>query len=291
MDVESLQAFVAVARAGGFSAAARQAKVTQPSLSRRVQSLEHEVGARLVVRSPRGVQLTRAGERFLEHAERALRALEAGVSEVDELTDRPHGTVTIGAISTVSAYVLPKLVAAFLAEHPAVDVRIREGFPAELEDLLARGELDLAIFTLPVRRGDLAARRLWSEDYVLAVPPGHALVGARKIDLADVVNERFVVIPGAAATIAYEAVCEARGVVAKIAVRTESVESLRRLVAHGIGVGLVPRIAIQEDSVHVVEVGKGRVVRQVALVHRGEGTLTAAARVLRTMIHARANVR
>ncbi|MBX7197043.1 MAG: LysR family transcriptional regulator [Sandaracinaceae bacterium] len=286
MEVETLRAFVAVARAGGFSAAARQENVTQPSLSRRVQALEKEVAARLVVRTPRGVQLTRAGERFLEHAERALRALQAGITEVGELHERPQGTVTVGAIATVAAYVLPRVIAAFLAEHPEVDVRIREGFPTELEELLARGELDLAIFTLPVRRGDLSARRLWSEDYVLAVPPGHALVGARKVDLSDVVREKFVVIPGAAATLAYENACAARGVVAQVVVSAESVESLRRLVAHGIGLGLVPRIAVDDPS-HVVEVGKGRVVRQVALVHRGEETLTAAGRALRTAIHAR----
>lgn len=127
------------------------------------------------------------------------------------------------------------------------------------------------------------------ERYVLAVPPGHALSGSRKVDLSEVVDERFVVIPGAAATAAYQNACEARGVASKVAVQTESVESMRRLVAHGIGVGLVPRIAIEEEgALHVVEIGKGRVVRQVALVHRGEGTLTAAARALRTMINSRA---
>src|SRR3954451_6907787 len=100
MELDAVRAFVSVARAGGFTAAAKNKGVTQPSLSRRVQQLEAEVGTRLVVRAARGVSLTRAGERFLVHAELALRSLEAGVIEVDELSEKPHGTVAIGAMPT-----------------------------------------------------------------------------------------------------------------------------------------------------------------------------------------------
>ncbi len=286
MDLEALRAFVAVARAGGFSAAARAASTTQPSLSRRVQQLESGVGARLVARSPRGVTLTRAGERFLIHAERALRALEAGVTEVEELNERPRGAVTIGAIPTVGAYVLPAIVDAYLHEHRDVRVSLREGFPNELEDLLARGELDLAVFNLPVRRGDLSARKLWTEDYMLAVPPGHRLANSKRVDLPDVVDEAFVVIPGATATRALEAICESKGVELRIAVETEGVESMRRMVARGLGIALLPRLIVESDpsDVRAIDIGKGRIARQVAIVHRGEGYLTAAARAFRTML-------
>jgi DNA-binding transcriptional LysR family regulator len=286
MDVEALRAFVAVARAGGFSAAARAASTTQPNLSRRVQQLESQIGARLVARSARGITLTRAGERFLVHAERALRAIEAGFTEVDELNERPRGTVTIGAIPTVGAYVLPAIVSAFAAAHPDVRVSLREGFPNELEDLLARGELDLAVFNLPVRRGDLAARKLWTEDYILAVAPTHRLAGSKRVDLPDVIGESFVVIPGATATRALEAACEAKGVEPRIAVETDGVESQRRMVARGLGIALLPRLIVESDpsDVLAIEIGKGRIARQVAIVHRGEGYLTAAARAFRTML-------
>lgn len=286
MDLDSLRAFVAVARAGGFSAAARAAATTQPSLSRRVQALEQQIGTRLVARSARGITLTRAGERFLVHAERALRAIEAGVTEVDELNEKPRGTVSLGVIPTVGAYVLPAIVAAFAAEHPNVRVSLREGFPHELEDLLARGELDLAVFNLPVRRGDLAARRLWTEDYILAVPPNHRLADSKRVDLADVVDEPWVVIPGTTATRALESACEAKGVEPRIAVETDGVESMRRLVARGIGIAMLPRLIAEShpSDVRAIDVGKGRIARQVAIVHRGEGYLTAAARAFRTLL-------
>jgi DNA-binding transcriptional LysR family regulator len=286
MELEAVRAFVAVARSGGFSAAARASGATQPSLSRRVQQLEKQVGARLVVRAARGVSLTRAGERFLVHAERALRALEAGVTEVDELAEKPHGAVAIGAMPTVGAYVLPDVVARFRREHPDVVVRIREGFPDELEDLLARGELDLAIFNLPVRRTDFATRKLWTEDYLLVVPHDHRLAAHKKVDLHEVVREPLVVIRGATATRVLEAACEEAGVPPRIAIETDGVESVRRMIARGLGVGLLPRLIVKdsEDDLRAIDVGKGGLRRQVALVHRGEGYLTAAARRVRTLV-------
>ncbi|MGZ3421150.1 MAG: LysR family transcriptional regulator [Polyangiales bacterium] len=287
MELEAVRAFVAVARAGGFTAAAKSTGATQPSLSRRVQQLEAEVGTRLVVRAARGISLTRAGDRFLVHAERALRSLEAGVTEVDELSEKPHGTVAIGAMPTVGSYVLPEVISLFHERHPEVVVKMREGFPEELEELLARGELDLAIYNLPVRRADFAVRRLWQEDYLLVVPADHRLASAKKVDLAEIVRDPLVVIRGAIATRALEAACEEQGVPPKIVIETEGVESVRRMVVRGLGVALLPRLIVDEEfelGLRAIEVGKGAVRRQVALVHRGEGYLTAAARALRTLL-------
>lgn len=278
---------MAVARAKGFTAAARLTRTTQPSLSRRVQQLETEVGARLVVRASRGVALTQAGERFLAHAERALRAVEAGVTEIEELTEKPHGVVAIGAMPTAAAYALPDVIATFLARHPEVLIRTYEGLPAELEERLARGELDLALYNLPVRRPDLAARRLWQDDYVLVVPAHHRLAAAKKVDLVDVATEPLVVIRGATATAALTSACEEKGVSPRIVVETDGVETVHRMVARGLGVAVLPRLFVGEESasrVRRVEIGKGNLRRQVAIVHRGEGYLTAAARAFRTLL-------
>lgn len=287
MDLEALRAFVELGRTRSFTAAAGALGTTQPSLSRRIQHLEREVGSRLVVRSARGASLTPAGERFVVHAERALRAIEVGVSEVDELTEAPHGAVAIGTMPTVSTHFLPAVVARFAAQHPAVLVKIREGFPHELEDLLARGALDLAVMNLPVRRGDLSARKLWQEEYWLVVPEAHRLAGAKRVDLVEVAGEPLVVIPGVPATHALEAACEERGVPPRIVVEADTLESVRRLVERGIGIALLPRIlAAASDlrGVRAIEVGRGGLKRQVALVHRGEAYLTAAARALRSLV-------
>ena len=98
--------------------------------------------------------------------------------------------------------------------------------------------------------------------------------------------ESFVVIPGTTATRALESACEAKGVEPRIAVETDGVESMRRMVARGLGIAMLPRLIAESDpkDVRAIDVGKGRIQRQVAIVHRGEGYLTAAARAFRTLL-------
>jgi DNA-binding transcriptional LysR family regulator len=288
MDVDQLRAFVAVARTGRFTRAARRLGTTQPSLSRRVQQLEVQVGTKLVVRTPAGVVLTSAGERFLTHAELALASIDAGKTAIDELSGEPRGVVTLGSQPTISAYVLPSLLARFHEQAPSVVLRLREGLADQIEERLASGELDLALMNLPVRRLDLAAQKLWQEEYLLAVPAGHRLASAeRAVTLADVVGEPLVVVPGATATLALFAACEERGMRPNVVVDADNLEAVRRMVERGLGIALLPRTmaqATQGPKLRVIELARGGVRRQVALVHRGEAFLTAAARSLRGAI-------
>ena len=127
MDVDQLRAFVAVARAGRFTRAARQLGTSQPNLSRRLQQLERQVAAKLVVRTPVGVVLTSAGERFLSYAESAIAAVDAGRTALDELGGQPRGAVALGSQPTIGAYALPEALARFHAEQPGILLRLREG--------------------------------------------------------------------------------------------------------------------------------------------------------------------
>lgn len=288
MDVDQLRAFVAVARARRFTRAARTLGTTQPSLSRRVQQLEKAVGAKLVVRTPAGVVLTSAGERFLGHAERALASVDAGRTAIEELSGEPRGAVALGSQPTISAYVLPALLARFLARHPEVVLKLREGLADQIEERLASGELDLAIMNLPVRRLDLAAQKLWQEDYMLVVPVGHRLAAVeRAVTLGDAVSEPLVAVPGAQATQALFAACEEKGVRPRVVVDADNLEAVRRMVERGLGVALLPRTmaeATDARRVRALPIARGGVRRQVALVHRGEAYLTSAARALRATI-------
>ena len=288
MDVDQLRAFVAVARARRFTRAARALGTTQPSLSRRVQQLERALGSKLVVRTPAGVVLTSAGSRFLAHAERALASLDAGRTALDELSGEPRGTVSLGSQPTISAYVLPALLARFQASHPDVVLRLREGLSDQMEERLASGELDLALMNLPVRRLDLAAQKLWQEDYLLAVPVGHRLASSdRAIALGDATGEPLVVVTGAHSTQALFAACDERGVRPRVVVEADNLEAVRRMVERGLGVALLPRTMAQATDtrrLRTVEIARGGVRRQIALVHRGESYLTAAARALRALL-------
>jgi LysR family transcriptional activator of glutamate synthase operon len=288
MDADQLRAFVAVARARRFTRAARTLGVSQPSLSRRVQQLERDLGARLVVRTPSGAVLTSAGERFLPHAERALASIDVGRSALEELSGEPRGAVGLGSQQTIAAYVLPAVLARFHARHPSIVLRLREATTEQVEEKIAAGEIDLGLMNLPVRRLELAVHRLWQEDYLLVVPPNHRLASiGRSVALAEAAGEPFIVIPGIPSTAALLAACEERGVPPRIMVETDTMEAVRRMVELGMGVSLLPRTMAQAADarrLRSVEISRGGPRRHVALVHRGEAYLTAAAKALRALI-------
>ena len=288
MDVEQLRAFVAIARARRFTRAARQLGTSQPNLSRRLQHLERELAAKLVVRTPGGVVLTSAGERFLGYAERAIASVDAGRTALDELGGQPRGAVALGSQPTIGAYALPVALARFHAEQPGIVLRLREGLAESIEERLASGELDLGLLNLPVRRVDLSAQKLWQEDYLLAVPAGHRLAASdRPVALGEAATEPLVVVDGVASTAALVAACEERGARPRIVVEADNLEAVRRMVERGVGIALLPRImaeAAVSDRMRTVEVARGGLRRQVALVHRGEAYLTGAARALRSTL-------
>jgi DNA-binding transcriptional LysR family regulator len=287
MNSEELQAFVTVARTKRVTAAARELGVSQPALSRRLAALEKEIGARLLLRSPTGLVLTNAGERFLSHASRALASLSAGVQELQTLTGEPRGAVSLGSGATVGAYALPDVLATFHAKHAEVVVRLREGLPDELEALVLRGELDMALLNLPVASVDLTVQKLWREDYLLAVPASHRLASSKQpIALAETAGEPLVVVPGVPSTRALEEAAAQRGVKRRVVLEADNLESVRRMVARGLGVALLPRLMtrVALRDVRYLEVGKGNLKRQVALVHNGQAYLTAAARALRDVL-------
>ena len=176
----------------------------------------------------------------------------------------------------------------YVVTDPEVVMRLREGKAEELEEQVAKGELDLAVLALPVRRVDLVVQKLWTEDFVLAVPRGHKLAQSKgPVPLRAVLGEPLVVVPNVAATRALEAMAEAAGEPLRIVLTTDNPEGMRRMVERGLGLSLMPSLMARERGsrgFEVVEVGEGGVKRQVALLHRGESYLSAAARVLKNTL-------
>jgi len=287
MDENELRAFTVLARELRFTRAANLLGVSQPTLSRLVQRLEKQLGAKLVVRGPQGVVLTDAGEHFLSHAARALASIDSGIAEVSELSGEPRGEVKMGALPTIAAYVLPPVVAAFHKAHPAVKLIIHEGFSGALEAKVVRGELDLAMVQYPPKSEEVSALLLWHEEHRLAVPPQHRLAGSKKpVDLQTLVDEHFVVIPGMPGMRKMEELCAAVGKRPQIALETENLESVRRMIEAGLGISLVPALMARDKRWRVdpIPIAGGIVSRDVCIVHRGAGYLTGGARALRNAI-------
>jgi DNA-binding transcriptional LysR family regulator len=287
VSLDQLRGFVEVARRGSFTAAARDLSITQPSLTRRLASLEKSLGTPLFVRTRTGVVPTEAGERFMDHALRALASIDAGREALAELEGELRGTVSVGAVPTVGAYLLPDVLARFCGMHPNVRLRLREDLHTELEDSVAKGEIDLALLNMPLRRAELVVRRLWTEDYVLAVHETHRFASSRTaISLRDIAREPLLIVPVSPASHALAVASERNGVALHVVVEADNHEALRRMVARGIGVAIFPRImaAGGPSQLRYLEIGDATLRRRVALVTHGTAYLGAAARALRDAI-------
>ena len=149
MELTPLKYFRAIAQAGHMTRAARSLGVTQPALSAMLKKLEGEVGAELVDRTGRGVELTEAGRVFLRHAEESIRRAEAGVEAVRQLVGLEQGSIRIGGGATATTYLLPPVVSAVRKAHPGLRFFIREAGSHAVAAAVLSGELDLGMSPSP----------------------------------------------------------------------------------------------------------------------------------------------
>ena len=157
LDVRRLKVLREVARRGSFSAAAEALSFTQPAISRQIAALELEAGTQLVDRRARGVRLTPAGELLVEHADVILDRLATAENQLEALAGLAGGRLRLGTFGTANATLIPLAIRAFAAEHPAVELRLVEGWSAVLVGRMLAGEVDLAVLaTDPAEDGDRA---------------------------------------------------------------------------------------------------------------------------------------
>ena len=244
MKLSQLRALVAVVDEGHFTRAASLLHVAQPALSRQIQSLETELGVRLLERRPRRVTVTDAGQIVVHRARRALAEIQSVHAELRELSGLVAGHLTIGLTHAPGALDIAKLLADYGTRHPAVMLTLREGLSHELADQVRDDELDLAL----VLEGDptwpdgLDWTHLASEPLVLVTAATHPLARRQRVRLAALRDERFVMFrAGATIRSAVTAAAQKAGYEPKVAFEVSEPTRLRSIVAEGLGVGILPR--------------------------------------------------
>lgn len=248
MELHQLRYVVAVARTGNFSRAAQNCHVSQPSLSQQIQKLEDELGERLFDRLRRHAKLTQAGERFLPRAVRILEEMDAATREARAANDLDQGRITVGVLPTIAPYLLPKLIAAFSAKYPGVQVVVHEDTTARLRELTAACEVDIAIASLPLQDERFEVRELFDEELLLALPTSHRLVDQKKIIPEDLLEEKFILMKeGHCLGDQVLHFCHRQDFHPQVSCRSAQMETVQSLVQSGMGITLVPRMALQED--------------------------------------------
>ncbi|HTW47822.1 MAG TPA: LysR substrate-binding domain-containing protein [Acidobacteriaceae bacterium] len=249
MELHQLRYLCAIADTGSFSRAAEHCHVAQPSLSQQISKLEDELGARLFDRLGRSIRLTDAGRAFLPHARTVLHQTELARSEVDGRRRDARGTVTVGVIPTIAPYYMPKRIAAFARRYPDATLRIVEETTPDLVESLRSLAVDVAILSLPLRHRDFDIAPLLTERLYAALPPGHPRAAAASLSLRELRDDRFVLLRDSHCFrgIALDACLRAR-LDPRIVFESGQFSSLLGMVAAGVGVTLVPEMAIDRGA-------------------------------------------
>ena len=240
MDAADLKVFETVARLGGIGRAAQALNTVQSNVTARVRLLEQELGTPLFERHPRGVTLTAAGRRLLPYATEVKDLLaRARRAAMDDGT--PQGPLAIGTLETTVAMRLPRVIAAYVAAHPAVDLTLRTGTSAESVTRVLERELDGAFVAGPVDHPDLAQETVFREELVVVTAP--SVGGLQELARAHALKV-LVLRVGCSYRQRLETVLAARGIVGARIQEFGSLDAIVGCVAGGLGITLLPRSVV-----------------------------------------------
>ncbi|MEI7027476.1 LysR family transcriptional regulator [Paenibacillus sp. y28] len=286
MELRQLQYFVKVARKQHVTQAAEELHVAQSAVSRQIHQLEEELGISLFVQKGRNLQLTPVGRLFLSRIESILAQLEKSVSEVHEFLDPEAGEIRIGFPHTLGINLLPCVIAEFRKDHPNVKFKLRQGTYTSLIREVVNGDVDLAFISpFPERHDQVTGELLLTEEMHAVLPESHVLAGLEVIRLEQLRDDQFVMFSEqySLRKIVWNA-CRQAGFEPKVGFEGEETDTIRGLVAAGLGVSLLPEMALTEISPLMparARVTEPVVTRTIGLIRSKDQKLSLVAEVFR----------
>ena len=281
MNLRDLKYLVALADHRHFGKAADASFVSQPTLSTQIKKLEDELGVALVERAPRKVMLTPVGREIVERARRIVAEVEQLGEVARRSRDPEAGTVRLGIFPTLGPYLLPHVVPRIRKRFPQLELLLVEEKSDVLLQRLREGALDAALLALPVHDDQLHAEFLFEEPFVLAAPQQHPLAGRSALDAAELSDETLLLLEdGHCLRDQALDVCRLSGAREKSGFRATSLETLRQMVAAGVGVTLLPALSVHEPiaqpaNIRLVPFRGTAPSRRIALVWRKSSALDA----------------
>ncbi|WP_019910039.1 LysR family transcriptional regulator [Paenibacillus sp. HW567] len=245
MELRQLQYALQIAAERNFSRAADKLHIAQPSLSQQLSKLERELGVLLFQRNTSSVELTHAGEKFVEQAQIIIDAVELLRQEMSDISQLRSGRVVVGSMPITGAHLLPHVLPVFKQKYAEVEITLLEDSSMNLEKLTASGQTDLSLLSLPLEIPTLAFEVLGEERIDLAVPGEHRLAsrsaaGIRTF-LEELKDEPFIVLKeGQGFRKMTVELCREAGFEPRIVFESNNMETVQSLVAAGMGVTLVP---------------------------------------------------
>jgi LysR family transcriptional regulator, transcription activator of glutamate synthase operon len=254
MEIRQLRYLVALADERHFTRAAAREHIAQPALSQQIRRLEQEVGLALVERTTRRVTVTEAGKTLVARARRVLSEVDAANAEMQALAGVRAGHVTVGTMHTMGPVDVSLALAMFHERHPGVELTVREQSSEELAEMLRDDVLDLAFLSVTERMEShgLVLHQLVSEELVAVLPHDHPLAGRRRLRMAELADEQFVSYrEGARLRELLTSAARQAGFEPQIKLESNESERIRRLVARGMGVAILPQSDADRSAGHL----------------------------------------
>lgn len=248
MELRQIKYFIEVAKMEHVTDAAVNLHVAQSAVSRQIANLEEELHVKLFSREGRNVKLTPVGRIFLEHAEMALFEIDHAVEKVNEYLNPETGVIRVGFPNSLSANTLPSVISSFRQKYPKVSLQVQQGGLKYLIQSVMKGSLNLAFITpVPMNEKGLTGRIFFTEKMVALLPRDHILSGQELVRLDQLHGDPFVLFrTGIKKNIILDA-CGQAGFQPEIAFEGEDIDTIKNLIAAGIGVGLLPETTVNHN--------------------------------------------
>jgi DNA-binding transcriptional LysR family regulator len=274
MEFRQLRYFLAVAEHLHFTDAAAHLGIAQPPLSQQILKLEREIGTRLFIRHPRRVELTEAGRLLRESARRIVKDAQRAFVEVQNAGRGETGRLSLGfAGSTVFHPLVATTMQKYRHAYEHVAISCEESNSSLLLDRVAERQLDAALVRMPLNCRDLVVEPLVDEDMLAVLPAKHRLNRRRRVDLANLADDSFILFPRPIGPDLYDSIisaCREAGFAPSISMESPQISSAANLVAAGFGVAVVPASIrqIQVEGVSYHELQGKPLSTGIALIHR-----------------------
>lgn len=284
-DLPDLRLFIHIAESPSLTQGARRAHLSPAAASARIKALEGQLGSRLLYRDSRGVELTPAGQRLLQHARLIMRQVDYLKSEFTEYGADAAGHIRIFANTTAVTEFLPEVLAGFLAARPGVTVDLQERLSRDIVRGVLDGGADLGIIAGPVAASGLQVLHFSTDRLVLAVPRGHALAAQTRVKLRQTLGYQHIGLHEGSTLLSFlREQVEKLGESLSLRIQVSSFEASCRMIEAGVGIGIIPESAARRHSrtmdLATVELDEPWAVRERSILVRDLEALPGSVRAL-----------
>lgn len=283
INFKLLGTFLAVAENSSFRKAADQTHLSLPAVSMQIKQLEEQLGVALFQRTTRKVELTQAGEQLMISARKAMAEIDAGLVQIQHAVNVQQGHLSFGCVPTVAGSRLPQILLKFSKKYPGISVRVRELAHQELLEAVRRREVDFGIGPVPEKKGELDFSPIFVDEYFALVPKAFHDGGRAGISLRELVKMPMLTLSNSTLFRNHlDSVLKANDIESELNYEFTHVSTLIAMAEAGLGVAVLPRIAIPRKTLlKAVRITGPAISRTIAVITiRGHSLSPAAARLV-----------